>query len=498
MRSAVLLGTWLSFVLSSNVVLAQSSESSGNGAEPKPSARRETAPGVAGVYNGTFFVRDREDVLRLYPQGRTMIDFNAFLGRGVSDVPALNPTFLLRKVRLELGGEAYRKLQWFFGGDFGMGSTALGSSQSVAVRASPADVIVNFKAHEWLNLQTGQFDQPFSAESRTADKFLPFMERSIAVRVIGKGNVKESGLMLWGTLEKKLASYAVALVQGDGMNRPNVDRRFDVVARAFVRPLARGDAPVRDLQLGGSVRAGARDGKRVVYDYPAMTTAAGYAFWKPSYGSAVSAANPQGQTHVLPSGSQLLAAIELRVPTKSFDFTFEGLYGNEHTREANDANLLQSLRHGALKSFGYYAQLGFWPFGTAYINGIPGDESLTSIDFKKADVPPMSSLQLLIRWEQFAARYEGNRRGGDTPSGIDGDITVRTLSLGANYWLGKNLRVSANYGLNMFPGSSPTSAWISEQRAQAPGNTLAPGVNDSARSSAHVLHELSGRVQIAF
>jgi|SRR6185369_2189741 len=30
-------------------------------------------------------------------------------------------------------------VQWFFGGDFGMGSTALGANQSVAVRAAPAD-----------------------------------------------------------------------------------------------------------------------------------------------------------------------------------------------------------------------------------------------------------------------------------------------------------------------------------------------------------------------
>jgi phosphate-selective porin len=469
-------------------------------AVPEASATRavNSEPSTAGVYNGTFYVRDRNDVLRLYLQGRAMIDYYSFYGEGVDRVSSLNPTFLLRKVRLELGGELYRRVQWFFGGDFGMNSVALGTNQAVATRAAPADVFVNFKADPLLNLEVGQFDQPFTAESRTADKYLQFMERSIPVRVIGKGNAKDNGLMLWGNLDKRVFSYAVALVQGDGMNRPNVDHRFDVLARIFVRPLARSTSPVRDLQVGGSVRRGSRDGDLVGYDYSPMTTAGGYAFWKPTYGAPASAGNPQGQTHVIPSGAQLTAAAELRVPMNSFDFTFEGIYGTENTREAQDANLFQSVRYGNLESFGYYAQVGWWPLGNAYVNGIPGDESLTSIDFGKPDKPPASALQFLARWEQLFARYEGNQNGGTTPSDIDGKIKANALSVAATYWLGRVLRVSVNYGINWFPGSAPNSAWTREQRAQAPGNTLAPGVDDAARARAHVLHELLGRVQVAF
>jgi phosphate-selective porin len=470
-------------------------------------ASADAEPGTAGVHNGVFFIRDRKDALRLYVQGRAMIDFYSFHGPGVSHVSSLNPTFLLRKVRLELGGELYKKLQWFFGGDFGMNSTSLGANQSVAVRAAPTDVYLNYKADPLLNVELGQFDLPFTAEARTADKFMPFMERSAAVRIIGKGNAKDTGLMVWGNADKRRVAYAIALVQGDGMNRPNVDHRFDVVARAYVRPLASSDLPIRDLQLGASFRRGSRDGNLVAYDYPAMTTAGGYTFWRPTYGAPLSAANPQGQTHVIPSGAQVLAAAELRLPTDSFDFTFEGLYGNENTREAQDANLFQSVRFGKITSFGYYAQVGFWPFGNAYVNGIPGDQGVTSVDFSKPDKPPASALQLLVKWEQLSAKYEGNKNGGESGSAIDGKIKLNTLSFGATYWLGKTLRLSANYGINWFPGSAPSSAtpgvsnapvWGPEQRAQAPGNTLSPGVDDSARDNAHVLHEISCRAQVAF
>jgi phosphate-selective porin len=461
-------------------------------------AEAATDPGTAGVYNGTFFLRDPEDSWILYVQGRTMIDFYSYYGAGVEHVSSLNPTFLLRKVRLELSGELYRRVQWFFGGDFGMGSTSLGANQSVPPRAAPLDVYVNVKAHPLLNVEVGQFDLPFTAESRTADKFMPFMERSIAVRVIGKGNSKESGLMLWGNLDKNQVSYAVALVQGDGMNRPNLDHRFDGVARAYVRPLVHSELPVRLLQVGASVRRGSRETKRVNYDYPAMTTEGGYAFFRPIYGAALSATNPEGQTHVIPSGEQLLAAAEVRIPTDRFDLSFEGVYGDEHTREAQDVNLSQTLRAGTLTSMGYYVQLGFWPLGSAFVNGIPGDQSFTSIDFSKPKAPLASSLQLLVRWEQLSAEYEGSDRGGSTPSGIDGKIKVNALSFGASYWLGKTLRVSANYGINWFPDSAPSSSWTDEQRAQAPGNTLPAGVDDSARENAHVLHELLGRVQVSF
>jgi len=470
-------------------------------------AERDPDPGTAGVYQGVFFIRDRKDVLRLYVQGRAMIDFYSFHGPGVTHVSSLNPSFLLRKVRLELGGELYRKVQWFFGGDFGMNSTSLGANQSVVVRAAPADVYVNYKAHPLLNVELGQFDLPFTAETRTSDKFLPFMERSVPVRVIGKGNAKDTGLMLWGNLDKRRVAYAVSLVQGDGMNRPNVDHRFDVVARTYVRPLAGTELPIRDLQLGASVRRGSRDQHLVNYDYPAMTTAGGYTFWKPTYGSATSASNPAGQTHVIPSDGQTLVAAELRVPTEAFDFTFEGLYGSENTREAQDANLSQSLRFGTLTSYGYYAQVGFWPFGNAYVNGVPGDQGVTSVDFSKPDKAPLSALQLLLKWEQLSAHYRSNERSGATPSDIEGKIALNALSMGATYWLGKVFRLSANYGINWFPHSAPSSAtpgqanarvWSDEQRAQAPGNTLSPGVDDSARDHAHVLHELSFRAQVAF
>jgi phosphate-selective porin len=476
--------------------------------EPTPSPAEDAAvPPTAGVHNGIFFIRDLDDDYRLYFQGRAMIDVYSFFGAGVEHVPSLTPSIFLRKVRMEFTGELQKTWQWFFGGDFGNNSTALGANQAPVVRAAPADVFINYKAAPIFQIEVGQFDMPFTAETRTGDKFLTFVERSIPVRVLGKGNIKESGVMVWGHLDKRQVLYSAALVQGDGMNRPNVDRRFDLAARVFVRPLALGSSPLNNLQFGASGRYGSRQTRFVSYDYPSMTTLGGFAFWRPVYGAPISAMNPNGATRVIPSGDQVLLAAEIRIPTASFDVSAEGIYAKENTREAQDVDLSRSLRFGAIESFGYYVQLGYWPTGDAYLNGIPGDQSPTSIDFSKPDKSPAGALQLLVKWEQLRSEYLSNERSGATPGGIDGKIKVNALSLGANYWIAKAIRLTANYVFNSFPGSKPSTptpgrarseAWSSDQRAQAPGNQLRAGVDDGARDGAHDLHELLFRAQVAF
>jgi hypothetical protein len=113
---------------------------------------------------------------------------------------------------------------------------------------------------------------------------------------------------------------------------------------------------------------------------------------------------------------------------------------------------------------------------------------------------PKHALQLLAKWEQLHLDYESASRGGTADAkNIDGLIKVNTVSLGANYWATKHVRFTANYIANMFPGSAPTDApQTSDQRALAPGNTVPKGVNPSAHTDAHILHELLFRVAVGF
>ena len=279
------------------------------------------------------------------------------------------------------------------------------------------------------------------------------------------------------------------------MNRPNVDSRGDVYARTFFHPLATAlKGPIADASIGGSFHFGSRDKEWVNYDYPVMTTQGAWAFWQPSYAGA-SATN-----HIIPAGNQLGVAGELRVPFEKFDFTGELVWIKNNTREAAEGlEAARSDRFGDIHGISYYAQVGFWPFGNRDINGIPGYGNPPRLDWSKPDpVVPRQALQLLVKWEQVAITYDSASRAGvpDTKN-ADGDIKLNALSLGANYWATKHVRLSLNYVVDMFPDSAPGGKQTSTNRAQAPGNTIPAGRDDDARNGAHTLHELLMRFAIA-
>ena len=479
---------------------------------------------MAGWHNGVFYLRDTSDNFRLYLQGRAQVDFYSYAGPGVADT-TLKPTIFLRRIRPEIGGEFFHSWWFSIAGDFGVtkfdnpkgtnetssappgkapdGTMAkYASAQTPTISAAPTDVFLNYRAHPLFNVQVGQFDAPFTMENRTSDKYIPFMERSLAVRDVGIPTNKDIGAMFWGEDSDKYFFYSAGLFNGEGQNRLNTDSRGDVMARAFVHPLASNKTALKDLQIGGSFRYGSRDPKFTYYDYPGLSTQGGYSFWAPTY-----TASDKTTTHILPSGNQTGVAGELRLPISMFDLTSEVVYIDNHTREVTEgfqANNGTSLRRGGLSGYSYYVQAGVW-LGKRDITGLPGYENMTHVDFSKADpeVPP-HAVQLLAKWEQLHLSYKGASRAG-TPdtTNADGDIKVNAFSLGVNYWATKHIRLTANYVLNMFPDSEPASASTgsatqsSKNRALSPANTLKQGVNDDARDNGHSLHEFLLRAAVA-
>jgi hypothetical protein len=173
-----------------------------------------------------------------------------------------------------------------------------------------------------------------------------------------------------------------------------------------------------------------RDRGYVSYDYPAMSTQGNFTFWSPVYQGSGGA-----WTHVIPSGAQLGLAGELRVPVEWFDLTAELVWLRNRTREAVEGfQATHAERFGALDGFGYYAQLGFWVLGKRSILGEPGYQNMPHVSFEKPEPKsPPHAVQLLLRWEQLRASYQGASRAGlPDPKGIDGDIKADALSIGAN------------------------------------------------------------------
>lgn len=487
---------------------------------------------LAGYYGGTFYLRDKTDNFRLYVQGRAHVDAYVPFGPGVTEAApgsGLKSTVFLRRIRPEISGEFFKVWQFKIEGDWGQTTNDNANGQSIAPscsvdastgkqscisrsgtiqapvqRPQTLDVFINWGPSRYFNLQFGQFKIPFTYENRTSENFTPFMEASLPVRNVGAPLNRDIGVMAWGELDAGLLFYSAGIFNGDGPNRLNPDNRGDGIGRVFAHPLAKLDSPLKDLQIGASARYGVRDSEYVGYDYPTFTTQGGFAFWRPAYTDSLGRL-----THVIPSGKQRAVAGELFVPFRFVDLTGELIYIDNETREAVDGYQLSPFteRLGRMKGYGYYAQLGVWLLGDRSIIGRRGYSTPTHLDFTKHTKPKLDSgLELLAKFERLSLSYSSAARGG-TPDPVfspDGDIRVNAISVGVNYYLTKHLRLSANYMNYHFPNSAPVSAspkgsahQTSAQRAVAPAQLLAKGVDDEARATGHALHELMFRVAVA-
>jgi phosphate-selective porin len=493
---------------------------------PTPLAARDGKP-LAGYHAGTFYLRDRFDNFRLYVGGNLHLDSLNYFGSGVSDT-SLKSTVQVRRMRLTLGGEILGTWQFLVQPEWGSttfdnvdgrnersaadagkspdrSSAVYSPVQAGVLRASMADAYINYGPMQLFNLQVGQFQVPFTMDNRTSSNSTTFLETSLASRALGAPLARDLGIMAWGALNKNLFYYSAGVFLGEGPNRPNADNRADFVMRYYARPFARAAGAIKEAQIGFSFKYGMRDKNRVAYDYPAMTTQGGYAFWRPNYTDSVvdpSSSNTKGRfIHVIPSGAQTGLAAELRVPFNRFDLRSEFVYVHNNTREGVDGfQVAHSERLGTIKGWSYYVQLGYWIWGKPFLTGAPGEARPPRLDLNRPDpgVSPQA-VELAVKWEQLRVSYDGaSRDGAVDKKSIDGDIRVDAFTVGANYWATRHLRVSLDYIYYSFPSSTAGSSGTggAGQRALAPGNQQS--VNADARVNAHALHELSARVGFAF
>lgn len=494
--------------------------------EPEVGAKRDGPP-LAG-FNGGFFLRDAHDNFRLYPRGRVQVDFNSYFGEGVSKVlapdggNALKNRLFMRRARLELGGEFFQSISFHMSIEAGGQplSNANGKAQTAAAgvdkdptkdsarwapvqlpsaTAALADEWINYSVCPCLNFMIGQYDAPFSMENRTSDTVSDWMELNLPIRSFVVPIKKEIGLTVWGEFGEKNLNYELGVFMGDGQNRPQVDNSVDLIGRVFARPFAKKDSKelLAKAQIGVSMRHGERDQDYVGYSYPGITSSQGFTLWDPRYKDSA------GHTNVvIPSGAQNAIGGELRLPLSIVDLRGEAYYVVNDTREAIDGyQLTNTQRLGRIKGLGWYASISAWPFGDAYINGDPGVMRPLKVDVTKEADKPKKGLQLLAIVAGVNASYSGAARGGDADAKTPGTTTtpgkIRTFEygLGANYWYSKHLRVSLNYVIYHTPGSGSA-----ENLGVVPGNLIIPVTDADAetKKSAHVLHELSTRVAVAF
>ncbi|HSN99455.1 MAG TPA: porin, partial [Candidatus Nanopelagicales bacterium] len=446
--------------------------------------------------------------------------FHSFFGGGVDRLApsqggnALRPQLFARRVRLELGGELMRRWSFMMGVDFGgqplANSTGTGVSASPrpgedptleappwapVQAASPAAVLannwINYRALPVLNLMLGQFLAPYSLENMTTSNDTLMLERVMPIRSFVIPNNREIGLMAWGELPNRLASYYLGVFSGEGPNRPGVDSLPAYIGRITARPFAmKKGSPLERAQIGVSALHAEHDQGFVGSDYPRISTGQFVTLWEPRYQDAQG-----GFVHVIPSGAQNAIGGELWLPIRDFDLRAEAHYVVHNTRESPAGFQLNNTeRLGQVRGLGWYAALSFW-LGDAYVNGEPGLGSRPVQLNLAEDTPVRKGVQLAAVIGGVHASYDGASRGGPydartpgAPGGPGTDITVMQYGAAVNYWYTRHLRLTLNYNAYQTPGSG-----TAENLARVPGNNLVEPIPD-----AHFIHELGGRVGVQF
>jgi hypothetical protein len=280
------------------------------------------------------------------------------------------------------------------------------------------------------------------------------MERALVIRTVAAPYNKDLGVTFWGSTTDGVAplEYQVGILGGEGMNRPNVDYRADLMGRFLFRPFTSDTkSPLSRAHIGVSGRAGSRDDDYVMYDAPTLSTPGGYAFLPPTYKE-----DDKTEVHVIPSGNQIAGAAEVYLPFERWDIKGELVYVNEQRREATAADRKATLRRGTFEGIGGYAQLSWWPLGAVRVNGHPAGRYIGLRPPKDRGPEFPFGLQLLVRGELMRLSYDGNARspevGDGKRSASNTDLEVNALQIGANYWATKHVRVTGEYSLYGFGG----------------------------------------------
>jgi hypothetical protein len=337
---------------------------------------------------------------------------------------------------------------------------APGTETTVAPSALSAtdDYVALVPSGNRLILQAGQFDAPFTLANRTSDNYTTFIERAMVARSLGVPRNKEVGVMAHGLLFDGVFYYSAGVFNGNGPGFRNFDNQLDAIGRLVVYPFATSDGMFRRLEVGGSGWIG----RHVLGPtFPMQATPGGQPFLNPRWVTG----QPAATLELRENGYMTAVGGELTVPFGNrFGLRGEGVYKQQDLAETDAApstGPVIPLGNATLKAFSAYGEVWFWLAGDERMLPAPGLQLPARLDrrYRRAFE---DGLQLAVRGEILKEDLLSDQPTLGNPS----RATTRVISgtAGVNYWRGAFARISINYVVNMWSGTSET---IKALRAQS-------------------------------
>lgn len=434
----------------------------------------------AGYANDSFFLRSDDDNFVLIPSGRLQMDFLGYQGSGHANEPY--NTFFARRARIELFGTIMKHWDFQVGAEYD-GTTVqfpTGTAPPIAPAIS-TDAYINANYTTYANVQVGQFDAPFTMENRTSDKYTDSQERAVAVRGFAIPENKAVGGMVWGMPEAKWAYWSLGIFDGEGQNQfIHHNSAFDVMGRAWFAPLGLADVSfLKWVWVGASFDQGKRDWPaKSQLQHLSFSDTGKFTFFSPSYKGAPSKDVVQAGDY----GNFLKYAIEINAPVGPFVLKGEYIHVNQGLRELDTTAPATpggpaAVRNATMDGSAWYVRLSYFAFGDPLINGLAGQQLPPHLFGPLKPGKTDAALQLLVEWNHIAFAYTGDKateNAAETAlvgAGIDGNYGLDVYTAGANLWLTKRVRLTANFNYNVYSGLSahplfaPTSYEVTARAA---------------------------------
>jgi len=397
-----------------------------------------------------LYVRTPGDEVVLFPGGRVQVDGAGF--------PRQSPKsgVYLRRARVELSGWLGRIFYFDVAADF-VPSPEDANAVAPSALSATDDYVSLVPFGNRLILQAGQFDAPFTLENRTSDNYTTFIERSMVARSLGVPRNKEVGVMAHGLLGDGVFYYSAGVFNGNGPGFRNFDNQPDAIGRLVVYPFAVREGMFRRLEVGGS----GWFGRHVLGPaFPLQATPGGYPFLMPRWVTG----QPASTLELLENGYVTAFGGELTLPFGNrFGIRGEGVYKQQKLGEVDAApsvGPITPLGNATLKGFAAYADAWFWLAGDDRMLPVPGLQLPQRLD-RRYRRSFEDGLQLAVRGEILKEDLISDQPTLGNPT----RATTRVISgtAGVNYWRGAFARISLNYVINMWSGTSET---IKALRAQ--------------------------------
>jgi Phosphate-selective porin O and P len=408
-------------------------------------AAAPVAPPHADGSGDDLSLRTPGDQIVLTPAGSLQVD-GAFFPRQTP-----KSGVFLRRARVGVTGWLGPSFFFDLGGDFAPTPPA---GTDVAPSALPAaDATLAFApAGDRLIVQAGQFDAPFTLENRTSDVATDFIERSMVARTLGAPRNKEVGVMAHGLIARDRVYYSAGLFDGEGPGFRNLDNQADAIGRIVFSPLATSAGLLRRFSIGGSAWVGDHVNGPA---FPVQASPGGVVFLEPHWVSGQAAPlslalREQGTVRAF--GGELSLPIGPRLGLRG-----EVVWKRQQLAEA-DASLpagapAPPLGSAILHGLAGYGEVWFWLLGDDRLLPPPGRELPRRR--QRSEGPSLDQgLMLALRFEALKEDLDT-----DNPSlGDPGTATTRVVSgtAGVTYWRGRFVRLSANYVIDNWSGSSQT------------------------------------------